>query len=189
MESRAGHPGPSASSAYLLPGTERDSWHVSGRPCGLGITLLCREPPAVVPAGGDSVSHGCPGHLPRARHPPPASHQHRPHGTAQHTPAWPPAWPPSLLLHHGQGFWPEKLPSAPSLPTASPALPPGQSWPPPPGMAQGPPARAAASPLTRSPAPSSSLPVEPGHRCQGWGSGRGGGAPGTPSSKAVGGGW
>ncbi|XDC52462.1 basic proline-rich protein-like [Ovis aries] len=71
---------------------------------------------------------------------------------------------------------------------SQPRSPPGQARPPPPGMAPCPPARAAASPLTRSPALSSSLPAEPGHHCQGWGSDRGGGAPGTPSSKAVRGG-
>ena len=118
LEGRAGPPSPSVGSAYLLPGT---CLHV---PVGLWMTLLCREPPAVVPAGGDSASGGCPGHLPPAGHPPPPTNQATRHSPAHTCPA--PAWPPpSLLLPHCQGFWPVKLPSAPSPPAASPALPSG----------------------------------------------------------------
>lgn len=146
----------------------------------------------MVPAGGDLASRGCPGHLPRAGHPPsppPPTNQAMRHSPAHTCPA--PAWPPpSLLLPHCQGFWPGKLPSAPSPPAASPALPPGQAGPHPQGQ---PGALWPGQPLHHRPPllppPALSQPSQqPGHHCQGWGSDRGGGAPGTPSLKAVGGG-
>lgn len=167
-----------------------DSLHVSALPVGLGTTHSARSLQQWFLLVETRHHVGVQDTFPRPGTPPSPSHQPRPRGTAQHTlkPAAPglassllPAAPWPRLLAQEAAKCPFPARSQPHSTRAGPA--------PPPGMALCPPARAAAFTIDPLSCPLSSLlPAEPGHHCQGWGSDRGGGAPGTPSSKAVRGG-